>query len=604
MKPVRRTWIWRFSSPPSAVWRILADTVRFNEAAKLPRYRIEEAPQADGRVRYYGNLVRGPFRVRWEEKPVDWVSEQRFTHRRVFDNGPLVSLCATLDLTPEEKGSRVAYTVEIIPRNALVRFALACGGLARTGRDFGRIAAGVDAHLAGSRPQPYDVAPPQLGAVERGRVDGLVQRIEATAHGHGLARRLADHLIGAQENELARIRPLALARVWGADGLALVECCLESTRAGLLYMRWDLLCPNCRGAKRTVAALDELPTGAHCPSCNISYDRDFARNVELTFQPAPGVRPLGQGEFCLFGPMSTPHVKVQQTLAPGETRTLAARLSPGPYRLRTLHPSGEALVEFGGDGFPEVVFDGERVSAGPLSSAGEIRLANRSDREVVLLVESRAWLEDALTAHRVTTMQAFRDLFADQVLRPGDEVAINHVALLFTDLKGSTALYGRVGDAGAYQRVREHFAVLAGAVRANGGAIVKTIGDAVMAAFVAPAEAVRAALAIQRDIAAWNARQAGEPIIVKVGVHAGPCIAVTLNERLDYFGSTVNLAARLQGESEGADIVLSEAVAADPEVDAALRGLARQSASARVRGFAAAIRYVRIRPEALVSAAG
>jgi class 3 adenylate cyclase len=594
MKPVSRTWIWRFSSPPAAVWRILADTVRFNEAARLPRYRIEEVAQPDGRVRYFGNLARGPLHVRWEEKPVDWVSEQRFTHCRAFDNGPFVSLCATLDLEPENGDCRGAYTVEIAPRNALVRLALACGGMARIGRDFGRIAAGVEAHLAGARSRPYESAPPRLGDVERGRVDALVDRIEATPHGHGLARRLADHLLGVQESELGRIRPLALARVWGADARSLVECCLEATRAGMLYMRWDLLCPNCRGAKRSVTTLDELPTGAHCPSCNIDYDRDFARNVELTFRPAPAVRVLGEGEFCLFGPMSTPHVKVQQTLAAGESRTVPAPLAPGAYRLRTLHPAGEALVDFDGRGFPEVAFDGERVIAGSPASPGEVRLTNLSDRDAVLLVESRAWLEDALTAHRVTTMQAFRDLFAAQVLRPGDEVAINHVALLFTDLKGSTALYGRIGDASAYQRVREHFAVLAAAVRANGGAIVKTIGDAVMAAFVVPADAVRAALAIQRDIGAWNRRRESEPIVVKVGVHAGPCIAVTLNDRLDYFGSTVNLAARLEGESTGRDVVLSETVATDPEVASVLGGLSSRTATAMVRGFSEPVRYLRI----------
>ena len=104
MKSVSRTWIWRFSSPPAAIWSVLADTVRFNEAAKLPRYRVEERAQPNGAVRYFGSATRGPFRLRWEEKPVDWVSEQRFTHCRVFENGPLVSLCATLELSPEAGG--------------------------------------------------------------------------------------------------------------------------------------------------------------------------------------------------------------------------------------------------------------------------------------------------------------------------------------------------------------------------------------------------------------------------------------------------------------------------------------------------------------------
>ena len=60
---------------------------------------------------------------------------------------------------------------------------------------------------------------------------------------------------------------------------------------GLLVLRWDLICPRCRGAKAVVTSLDQLPQGAHCPSCNIPFDRDFSRNVEVTFDPADDIRP-------------------------------------------------------------------------------------------------------------------------------------------------------------------------------------------------------------------------------------------------------------------------------------------------------------------------
>ena len=175
-----------------------------------------------------------------------------------------------------------------------------------------------------------------------------------------------------------------------------------------------------------------------------------------------------------------------------------------------------------------------------------------------MIVESRDWVSDALTADRATTLQTFRDLFSEQVLRPGDEVGISQVTLMFTDLRGSTALYERVGDAGAYRLVREHFAFLAGVIRERNGNIVKTIGDAVMAAFVDPADGVQAALEVQRTVATFNESLSGEDLVIKLGVHCGSCIAVTLNDRLDYFGSTINMAARLQGESDGGDIVFSE----------------------------------------------
>jgi class 3 adenylate cyclase len=170
------------------------------------------------------------------------------------------------------------------------------------------------------------------------------------------------------------------------------------------------------------------------------------------------------------------------------------------------------------------------------------------------------------------------------------------VALLFTDLRGSTALYGQVGDAGAYHLVREHFAFLAAIVRAHDGAIVKTIGDAIMAAFADPADGLQAALAVQRQVAAFNAGHGEAPLVLKLGLHDGPCIAVTLNDRLDYFGSTVNLAARLQAESRGGDIVVSRDMADDPAVASLLDGVSGREERAELKGFEESVPFLRLAP--------
>jgi class 3 adenylate cyclase len=195
-----------------------------------------------------------------------------------------------------------------------------------------------------------------------------------------------------------------------------------------------------------------------------------------------------------------------------------------------------------------------------------------------------------LTAPEVISLQVFRDLFAAATLRPGDEAGVSQVALLFSDLQGSTALYERVGDAQAYNMVRDHFALLAGIVRDHDGAVVKTIGDAVMASFGDPANAVRAALAMQAAIASHE-------LVLKLGVHVGPSVVVTLNDRLDYFGSTVNMAARLQGQSAGGDIVLSRAVADDPAVKSVLASVPTREESVELKGFADPVRFVRTLPD-------
>jgi class 3 adenylate cyclase len=118
----------------------------------------------------------------------------------------------------------------------------------------------------------------------------------------------------------------------------------------------------------------------------------------------------------------------------------------------------------------------------------------------------------------------------------------------------------------------------------EGGAIVKAMGDAIMAVFGRPLAAVRAAQRAQKELAApTNGRR---PFFLKAGIHAGPCIAVTQNGRLDYFGSTVNLAARLVDLSTGSDVVVSSAVADDPEVADLVRdGLRAEPIEATLKGF-------------------
>ena len=91
-----------------------------------------------------------------------------------------------------------------------------------------------------------------------------------------------------------------------------------------------------------------------------------------------------------------------------------------------------------------------------------------------------------LTAKRLLTNQTFRDLYRTDTLDIDQGLKILSLTFLFTDLKGSTELYERVGDLVAYDLVRAHFRILHQIVASEGGAVVKTIGDAVMATFRRP----------------------------------------------------------------------------------------------------------------------
>jgi class 3 adenylate cyclase len=165
-----------------------------------------------------------------------------------------------------------------------------------------------------------------------------------------------------------------------------------------------------------------------------------------------------------------------------------------------------------------------------------------------------------LTAKRLLTNQTFRDIYRTDTLDVDQGLKITSLTFLFTDLKGSTELYERVGDIVAYDLVREHFRVLNEIVATQGGAVVKTIGDAVMATFPSPDRALAAALRMRDSL-----HELKKDLLIKIGIHEGPCLAVTLNDRLDYFGQTVNIAARVQGLAKDRAIFATKPVVDHPQ---------------------------------------
>ena len=416
-------------------------------------------------------------------------------------------------------------------------------------------------------------------------------------HG-GLSGQLDAYLCGTPNTWLQRIRPLTLARQWRVDEAAVASLFLAAHEQGLLTLRWKVLCPRCRNARDVPDNLGDLPKSVHCTTCNVDFEQEFSANVELTFQPEPWLRPLPDGAYCMMGAPSVPHIKVQRNVDAGRTLEIDPPLQPGGYRLRTTQAGDQVDVDWDGTGeFPTLLARNAKILAGPPSPVGKILLENQTDRNLTFVIEELAWRKDALTGDRVIAMPAFQHFCPEQILRPGDDVAIANVVLLFTDLKGSTSMYEALGDAAAYNLVRDHFDYLTELIERHGGVLVKTIGDAVMAAFAEPVEAVGAALEAQLGIGVFNQDRDDGGIVLKVGLHQGPCIAVTSHDHLDYFGSTVNVAARMQGESAGGDIVISDDLMAATGVRGAFRlaGAAEPAEeTAELRGVAKAVRLWRL----------
>jgi adenylate cyclase len=592
----------RFNVTPEALWPFVADTERLNRALGLLPVHYQ-ATEIAGQPTLLGEYrLAGARLARWIEHPFDWEEPYRHSVRREYLGGPLREAVIGVELAPAGGGTDVRPWIRIEATNVLGAILARRVAAPRWTQGLLRQCRHFEQYLLGGASTPF----PQLtspGGVATERLQALAGALERAGKPPELVERLRRLLADSPDPDVTSMRPFELADRWEADRRAVLALCLHATVVGLLELSWHVLCPNCRVSKARYRRLQALEPAVHCETCQINFDVDFGQLVEVRFDPSPAVRQVSGETFCLAGPWNSPHVLAQATLAPGEQRTLSARLEPGVYRLRTLRGrSAELRAREGAAATLTFVVDERDLApgAGELGAGPvELTVANRGDDEATLMLEDGAWLDTVATGAIVGTVPEFRTLFSADVLAPGLEVRTKRLAFLFTDLAGSTAMYERIGEARAFRLVQDHFQILHDAIAAHNGAVVKTIGDAVMGVFPTGADALAAAVAIQRDIRALDGGGAVDPTaLVRIGVHEGPCVAVTLNDRLDYFGTTVNTAARIEHESRGGAIVASGAVYQDCATADRLRGLAvdTERFEATLRGLSEPIELYHVRP--------
>jgi adenylate cyclase len=563
-KEFHYSWQWDLRSSPEAIWPFASDTNRFNRDTGQPQVEILSNVKGVKQM-----CMRLPIiRVEWEEEPFEWTYPYSFGVSRIYSKGPVDSMRteASFEGLPNN-GTRVTYDSWFVVSNPFVQLLmpLAIGVIARNRfesafRKYDQITEKEDAVMNIARPRGFSAA-------GRARFRSLSERVVRQGADASLVDRLEDFLDRADDLSLQRIRPYSLADRWRVDRRAVLEMFLRATRAGILDMSWDLLCPSCRGIAEGHTNLGDVRGTSHCNTCQIDFTVNFDHNIEVIFRPNPSVRTVDfEAAFCAGSPQLQPHVVMSQTLSALHSLPVPMRLERGRYTLRASNVPGSISLFADVDGLSQADLrvssfgwppEQQRVSLQPT-----LNFVNATESESTFQLERTAWSDQASTAADVTALQVFRDLFASEVVRPGEEISIGSITLMFTDLRDSTRMYRVIGDASAFGRVREHFEILEKAIAAEGGAIVKTMGDAVMATFRHPADALKSVWNAQSEIA-----QRGEPLLwLKAGLHKGPCIVVNLNDRLDYFGSTVNIAARLPNFSQGGELVFSETFYKDPEI--------------------------------------
>nr|WP_176704659.1 adenylate/guanylate cyclase domain-containing protein [Candidatus Magnetococcus massalia]CRH08263.1 putative Adenylate cyclase domain protein [Candidatus Magnetococcus massalia]CRH08330.1 putative Adenylate cyclase domain protein [Candidatus Magnetococcus massalia] len=404
--------------------------------------------------------------------------------------------------------------------------------------------------------------------------------------------------------EKARMNPIQFARKAQLDSAMVVDLFVRGAWEGLFEFGWESVCPLCGAVTHDHSHLDQLPEESfYCAFCDQDAESALDETIEVTFAPNLGVHDqpfdphsdfhdylryftsTGFNYFEHLHSYQSRHMVGHERLEPGAGTSLHVTLEPGAvYRLICLDIHSAVTL---------VVHD-EPARSAPLEPLFTLKPAGfaqppmtvapgQANLQVVNGTEQRVWIRlikmdmaeiaqflqsrqepifaQRLTADRLLSNQIFRDLYGIQDLIPDLKLRIRSITMLFTDLKGSTALYERTGDLAAYRMVRDHFDYLKQVVKETNGAVVKTMGDAIMATFTTPADGVRAAIAMHRAMSRYTEQIAPEKLGLKVGIHTGPALTVNAGERLDFFGQTVNVAARVQALADAAEICLSPDVA-------------------------------------------
>lgn len=461
--------------------------------------------------------------------------------------------------------------------------------------------------------------------VDERALDERLARLEAARSWSPRAVSRLEALIREDDDAaLFRVNPFALAGQRGLDPEEAVDLLLHATMLGLFEMDWLLVCPRCACAVESFARLRAVRRGYRCPECRNEYEAAMDDYIAVYFTISPRVgairyhRPDTLDAFDYMyvykgvreglTPDGLPFIEASRAallgigfLEPGGTTRFDFTASPGT--IEGVSADGEAAFFLRvGDEPPAAAPQRVRLThRGSAYEPGEVPIAPgpvaleianpTAERGVVAVLPLTPGHEDVLlrfdpylTGKHLLTSQTFRSLFRSEVVGGAQGLAIRDIALLFTDIKGSTALYERIGDLNAFQLVQRHFDWLREATVRHGGAVVKTIGDAVMAAYPDAARAVAAALDMRAAVERFNRDQPGRPVSLKIGVHHGAAIAVTLNDELDYFGQTVNIASRVQELADAGEIWITGEVWSYPGVRELLGPYRAEARTAELRG--------------------
>lgn len=577
--------------PLELVWEFVSDTNRLNRYIGL--FPVEFSPftnRAHQLIRKAKGKAYGLIEVEWDENVFEWVRESFYTVERNYTKGPVER--AIWKVSVDKVSDQVtSLTLKGLfeYRSLLGKVALTKGVIPQLLKTFAYVedaAATADKQLTLSEQKAIQV--------DEHILQDAKHHLKELLNDEGIVDALVHTIRTESDEAVTSIQPYRWAHEHGFTKQQAVRLFLFASEAGVLDYEWSLMCPNCRVAKDHASVLKDVKNTVHCDLCGVDFELDFENYVEMTFQVNAAIRKTNKETFCINGPTTSPHTIGQFRVPPQKTTRISWECIEKDMQIRVVKHNFKVPFTYQRNmESSKIHIQQNGIAETFVLQSPDISIVNESDEEYIVAVEETNWDEFALTAREVTSLQVFRDLLPAEVLAPGMQIGVGKLTILFTDLKDSTQLYERVGDASAYSDVQKHFTSLGSIIRAHDGTIVKTIGDSIMAAFSSNRNALGAAFEIQSSVTDLN-KMLESPVTIKVGLHEGPVIAVNANGVLDYFGRTVNMAARVQQQSTGGDIVLKKNLFDRMIIETDLMKVTEFTT--QLHGMASPIQLVRLNP--------
>ncbi len=526
-------WSFDLKVKPEQIWPFISDTSRMNRELGLPPWKEKTVDgELHVEITTLGKLQH------WIEKVWVWQEPKELQNHRVYITGWMTEQRGAFATVSTPEGCRVDVYFEWgFPSIFTKLFFGNVVGVLKP--KFERYFKNKENLILSNTAESQPVLSPEINT----KKSEVEKDLDARSLWNDPMDRLITYFLTEDDMVLDRIQLKKIAQKLDIPLPKLMDMAHTLMVSDYMTLAWDVICPHCRGTASSEPAISKLGNPNYCDACEFEFDIDQEESVEIVFKLSKKIREINKMEYCAAEPAKKKHIKLYQLVPKGQTRKFSLSLQPGRYRIRGGQEKNNLtfdVVSGEGDGqltWPQSLAEGLKTGTELL-----IDLTNHEGEDLYVAVEESWWHNDRLFPGEVLTQKKFRQFLSNDHLGLGVKLALGNQVLLFTDIVGSTPLYRDLGDARAFGAVNEHYQKVAKIIADTNGALIKYIGDAVMAAYVDLDSAFDAAIRIQQEFSTEHK----SPIKLRISLNYGPVLCANMNVGLDYFGTTVNTAAKIQ----------------------------------------------------------